>query len=60
MNFPVWVWAVTLVALLGLIAADLLVVGRRPHAVSVKEASLWVTCYVALGGVLKVGVGDLV
>ncbi|MEB3371243.1 TerC family protein [Saccharopolyspora mangrovi] len=62
MNFPVWVWAVTLVALLGLIAADLLVVGRRPHAVGVKEASLWVACYVALaaifGGLLFVFAGS--
>ncbi|MEV4644250.1 TerC family protein [Saccharopolyspora sp. NPDC049357] len=51
MNFPVWVWAVTLVALLGLIAADLLVVGRRPHAVGVKEAGLWVAFYVALAAI---------
>ncbi|WP_406690417.1 TerC/Alx family metal homeostasis membrane protein [Saccharopolyspora sp. ID03-671] len=51
MNFPVWVWAVTLVALLGLIAADLLIVGRRPHAVGVKEAGLWVAFYVALAAI---------
>ncbi|GAA0523610.1 tellurium resistance protein TerC [Saccharopolyspora subtropica] len=48
MDYPGWVWAATLAGLTALIAADLMLVGRRPHAVGVREASLWVVCYVGL------------
>ncbi|MFC7339963.1 TerC family protein [Saccharopolyspora griseoalba] len=51
MDFPVRVWAATLIALRGLIAADLVVIGRRPHEVGVREAGLWVAGYVALAAV---------
>jgi tellurite resistance protein TerC len=51
MDFPMWVWAVTLIALCGLILADLVVVGRRPHEVGVREAGLWVAGYVALAAI---------
>jgi TerC family integral membrane protein len=40
-------WAITLAAVLGLIAVDFLLT-RRPHAVSLREASLWSAFYVAL------------
>ena len=40
-------WAVTLAAVLGLIAVDFLLT-RRPHEVSLREASLWSAFYVAL------------
>ena len=42
------VWGLTLVVLIGLIAFDLLVAVRRPHAVSMREAGLWTAFYVAL------------
>jgi tellurite resistance protein TerC len=42
------IWGLTLVVLLGLIAFDLLVAVRRPHAVSMREAGLWTAFYVAL------------
>ena len=48
MVFPVWVWVATLVGLTALIVGDLVVVGRRPREVSVKEASLWVAACVGL------------
>ncbi|MEV0082832.1 TerC family protein [Saccharopolyspora sp. NPDC050642] len=51
MNFPMWVWIATLAALAVLIVGDLVFVGRRPHAVGVREASLWVAGYVALAAV---------
>jgi tellurite resistance protein TerC len=40
-------WAITLAAVLGLIAVDFLLT-RRPHEVSLREASLWSAFYVAL------------
>jgi len=48
MNVPVWVWVATLVGLTALIVGDLVVVGRRPREVSVREASLWVAACVGL------------
>ncbi|MBB4904968.1 TerC/Alx family metal homeostasis membrane protein [Actinophytocola algeriensis] len=48
MDFPVWVWVATLVGLTALIVGDLVVVGRRPREVSVREASLWVAACVGL------------
>jgi tellurite resistance protein TerC len=41
------VWAITLAAVLGLVAADFLLT-RRPHEVSLREAALWSSFYVAL------------
>ena len=40
-------WAITLAAVLGLIAVDFLLT-RRPHEVSLREASLWSAFYIAL------------
>ncbi|MFD0785424.1 TerC family protein [Micromonospora azadirachtae] len=42
------VWAVTLVAVIAVLAVDLLIIGRRPHEPSVRESSLWVGFYVGL------------
>ena len=31
MDVPGWVWAVSITLLVGLLAVDVLVIGRRPH-----------------------------
>ena len=41
-------WAATLIGLLGIITIDLIIVDRRPHAFTAKEATRWVIFYVAL------------
>ena len=56
MSVPVWVWLTTVGALVLLFASDLFVVARRPHEVSVREASLWTALYVALAVAFGVGV----
>src|SRR5215813_7902506 len=43
--------------MVAVLAADLAIIGRRPHEPSIKEASLWVVFYVALA--LAFGVGIL-
>ncbi|MCW2578384.1 MAG: Membrane protein TerC, involved in tellurium resistance, partial [Modestobacter sp.] len=48
MQLPVWFEISTFVGLTVLLLADLALVARRPHEPSVKEASIWVTFYVAL------------
>jgi tellurite resistance protein TerC len=47
-SLPVWFEISTFVGLTVLLIADLALVARRPHEPSVKEASIWVTFYVAL------------
>ncbi|TXR57505.1 TerC/Alx family metal homeostasis membrane protein [Quadrisphaera setariae] len=53
-ELPTWFEVGTLIALVGLLLADLLVVGRRPHVPSTKESALWVSFYVALAIVFGV------
>jgi len=55
MTVPFWVWALTIVGLLAVLALDLAIVGRRPHAVSVREAARWVGVYVGLAVLFAVG-----
>ena len=47
MELPVWFEIATFVGLTVLLLADLAIVARRPHEPSVKEATLWVSFYVA-------------
>ncbi|HEV8568735.1 MAG TPA: TerC family protein [Actinoplanes sp.] len=56
MNVPTWVWIVTLVALAAVLAVDLLIIGRRPHEPSMKEAGGWVAFYVGLALAFGAGV----
>jgi len=56
MGVETWVWAVTLIGLVGILVADLLIIGRRPHEPSLKESSLWVGLYVALAIVFGIGI----
>jgi tellurite resistance protein TerC len=54
-------WAITLLALVLIIVADLIIVDRRPHPFTAKEATRWVVFYIALaiafGGFLAVYFG---
>ncbi|SNY50779.1 TerC family protein [Paractinoplanes atraurantiacus] len=56
MNVSTWVWAVTLVALVAVLAVDLLIIGRRPHEPSMKESGTWVGIYVGFALLFGVGV----
>jgi tellurite resistance protein TerC len=47
-SLPLWFEIVALVGLTLLLLVDLLVVGRRPHEPSAREAGLWVAFYVGL------------
>jgi tellurite resistance protein TerC len=57
MNVAGWVWAVTLVALTGLLIVDLLIIGRKPHEPSLRESTIWVTFYVTLALLFCLGIG---
>ncbi|WP_344219985.1 TerC/Alx family metal homeostasis membrane protein [Kribbella sancticallisti] len=51
---PAHVWIVTVVALLAIVAFDLIVIARRDHAVTIKDATRWVLFYVGLAAVFAV------
>jgi tellurite resistance protein TerC len=55
-NVSAWAWIATLVALVAVLAVDLLIVGRRPHEPTMRESSLWVAFYVALALLFGLGV----
>lgn len=48
MDVSGWVWAATLLGLGGVLTADLIIIGRRPHAPSLRESVYWSVLYVGL------------
>ncbi|MTD57359.1 TerC family protein [Amycolatopsis pithecellobii] len=56
MNVPLWVWLTTVAGLLVLIAIDLVIVDRNPHAVTAAEAAKWVVFYVSCAVLFGAGV----
>jgi len=56
MNIPAWVWIATLGGLLVLLAIDLVIVDRKPHEVTIGEASRWVVFYVACAAAFGFGI----
>jgi TerC family integral membrane protein len=55
-NVPVWLWFATIGGLAAIILADLFLVDRKPHAVTIKEATRWVLFYVALAVLFGLGI----
>ncbi|MGH3495725.1 MAG: TerC/Alx family metal homeostasis membrane protein, partial [Sciscionella sp.] len=51
MNVPVWAWVLTVALLLTLLAADLVIVDRKPHRMRPAECVRWLTCYVVCAAV---------
>ena len=56
MNVPVWLWFATIGGLAAIILADLFLVDRKPHAVTIREATRWVLFYIGLAVVFGLGV----
>src|SRR3954469_725783 len=48
MDVPFWVWAVTIVAIMGMIVFDFVGHVRTPHAPTLREAAVWSAVYVAI------------
>lgn len=59
MSVPLWVWVLTLLGLLAVLALDLFVVGRKPHTVTLREAGVWVAATAALAVAFGLGLGHL-
>jgi tellurite resistance protein TerC len=56
LNVSAWVWIATLVALVAVLAVDLLIIGRRPHEPTMRESTTWVVLYVTLAVAFGLGV----
>ncbi|MFN2505082.1 MAG: TerC family protein [Acidimicrobiales bacterium] len=49
LDVPLWAWAALVAAITVLLLADLLIVHRRPHAVSLREAAIESAVWISLG-----------
>ncbi|MEO3869450.1 TerC family protein [Nonomuraea sp. B12E4] len=56
MSVPAWLWVATIATLLGLIILDLVIVNRRPHKVTIAEATRWIAFYIACAVLFGAGV----
>ena len=56
MDVPGWVWAVSITLLVGLLAVDVLVIGRRPHEPSMRECAIAISFFVGLALLFGLGV----
>ena len=48
-NVPAWGWAALVGGITALLVADLLIVHRKPHAISFKEAAIESSVWIAIG-----------
>ncbi|MEU8823912.1 TerC family protein [Streptomyces sp. NPDC048636] len=55
MTVSLTMWALTIAGLSALIAVDFFIGGRKPHEVSLKEAGIWTTVWIALAGLFGLG-----
>ena len=53
-NVPLWVWGITIVVILGLLAFDFFFHVRKAHIPTLKEAAVWSAIYVGLALVFGV------
>jgi len=55
-NVHPWVWLVTIAVMIAVLLIDLLIIGRRPHEPSFREATTWVLIYVGLAIAFGLGI----
>src|SRR3954452_12361082 len=48
MDVPLWVWALTVVAIVGMLVFDLVGHVRTPHAPTLRESAIWSAVYVGI------------
>ena len=48
MNIPTWLWIATIGGFVAILAFDLILVDRRPHEFTTRDAARWIAVYVAL------------
>ncbi len=56
MEVHLYAWIITVVVMVTILAIDVLIIGRRPHEPSMKEAGLFIGIYVTLAVVFGLGI----
>ena len=56
MNVPTWLWIATITILIGMLAVDVFIIGRRPHEPSMRECSYAIAFFVTLAVLFGLGV----
>ena len=59
MDIHLYTWIITVVVMIAVLAVDLLIIGRRPHEPSMKEAGIFVSIFVSLAILFGLGVWAL-
>jgi len=56
MDVPPWLWIASVALLVGLLAIDVFIIGRRPHEPTMRECTIAISVFVALAVVFGLGV----
>src|SRR6478672_4460711 len=56
MDVHLYTWVITVVVMIAVLGVDLLIIGRRPHEPSMKEAGIAVTIFVGLAIAFGLGI----
>jgi TerC family integral membrane protein len=56
MDVPTWLWLATVGLLVGLLAVDVFVIGRRPHEPTLRECAIAIAFFVGLALLFGIGV----
>ena len=56
MNVPTWLWITSIALLVGLLAVDVFVIGRRPHEPTMRECAVAIAFFIGLAVVFGLGV----
>jgi tellurite resistance protein TerC len=56
LDVHLYTWIITVVVMVGILAVDVFVIGRRPHEPSMKEAGIFIGIFVALALLFGLGV----
>src|SRR3954452_9106889 len=56
MEVHLYAWIITVVVMVAILVIDVLILGRRPHEPSMKEAGLFIAIFVALAVIFGFGV----
>jgi len=55
-NIPAWLWIASITLLVGLLAVDVFIIGRRPHEPSMRECTIAISFFITLAVIFGIGV----
>jgi tellurite resistance protein TerC len=55
-DVPVWLWVASIALLVGMLAVDVFIIGRRPHEPTLRECAIAIAFFVGLAVLFAIGV----